>query len=56
MTRQLIGLNRFLYVFNLTEKEKYIKTKSRLSNKGIITENFINNKLAFEIKLNRNGG
>lgn len=50
MTRELIGLNRYLYTFNLNEYEQYQKALEREKKKGKITVLFINNKYGFESK------
>lgn len=50
MLKELIGLNRHLYTFNLAEYGEFKKLKAELSNTGTITEVFINNGYAFEYK------
>lgn len=50
MTRQLIGINCYLYTATLEERDKYERRKAIEKNafKATITERFINNGLAFE--------
>ena len=50
MLKELIGLNRHLYTFNLAEYGEFKKLKEVLSSTGTITEVFINNGYAFEHK------
>lgn len=53
MTKEYIGLNLYYYEFNLKEEKKFLSMKEKLSKTGTITEIFVNNKLAFEYKVNR---
>lgn len=51
--RELVGLNTYLYMFSLKDREKYHQYMSRLKKTGRVTEFFINNKLGFEYRRNR---
>lgn len=51
MSKEIIGLNTFLYTF--VKKEDYEAYKERLATSGTITDVFVNNKFAFEYKKNR---
>lgn len=48
VSKELIGLNRYLYVFNSEESFKI--AYSILSQKGEVEERFINNEYALEFK------
>ena len=50
MKRKMIGLNTYLYTFEVNDRDNYTKVIQRLQSKGMITEVFVNNKLAFEFK------
>ena len=53
MKKELIGLNTYLFTFDLDKKDLYLLNKEKLSKYGTITEVFINNGYAFEVKLFR---
>lgn len=50
MTKELIGLDVFLYTYKLSETKKFNDDREKLSKTGVITEVFVNNGLAFEHK------
>lgn len=50
MEKELIGLNTYLYTFELAMEKEYKKLIDKLRDEGDITIVFMDNKLAFEIK------
>ena len=50
---EVIGYHRFLFSYSLEQKDEYMEMKRKLeqANIGDITEVYINNGYAFEIKL-----
>lgn len=48
ISKELIGLNRYLYVFDT--KERFQSAYKILSQKGKVEERFINNEYALEFK------
>jgi hypothetical protein len=53
MTREMIGLDTFLFTFTLEEYNEYVETKNAFKPYGKVTERFINNAYGFEVKLYR---
>lgn len=53
MKREFIGLNTYLYSFSLDDNERFEVYIKRLSQYGKTTQVFLNNKLGFELKLNK---
>ena len=51
MKKQLVGYNRYLFTFTLDEREKFLSClESEKRKGGTVTQVFINNGYAFEIK------
>ena len=50
---EVIGYHRFLFSYSLNEYDEYMEMKNKLEqeNIGDITEVYVNNGYAFEIKL-----
>ena len=50
---EVIGYHRFLFSYSLEQKDEYMEMKRKLEQEkiGDITEVYINNGYAFEIKL-----
>ena len=55
MYQEMIGLNTYLFTFDLDKKELYLFNKKELSKYGVITDVYINNGYGFEIKLFKRG-
>ena len=53
MQREMIGLNTYLYTFDLEHKQDFLKLQEELKDKGAITIIYVENGYAFEIKLYR---
>lgn len=51
MQKEMIGLNTYLYIFDLDKKDLFISKQKELSKYGAITQVYINNAYAFEIKM-----
>lgn len=50
MEKELIGLDTYLYTFELAMEKEYMELIDKLKDEGTITIVFMENKLAFEIK------
>lgn len=48
--KQLVGLNTWLYTFQLSHYHIFQQMKERLESRGTITLVYVNNKWAFEFK------
>lgn len=53
MKREMIGLNTYLYTFDLEHKKNFLRLQEELKDRGNITVIYIENGYAFEIKLFR---
>ena len=50
MKKELCGFKRYLYTFNLNEKEKFEKMFNNAQKRGTVKQIFINNGYGFELQ------